>query len=218
MKGSSVPIDIYTYDCLQDQAFKEERKKTINTDFKVTGDLSNRFLMIPAISHLFTSSVSLLLNVSFHWCIFTIHDLLVCLLFSTHTILSACIVICSATLSLVNHTVFSIQFHLQSLYCTEWWHARVAWTILHGQHSTALLYSTYQSSSPHSCSLHHSELHHVGNSAIVNRPRRWSKTIVPIGDALDLIAAAVAANNSNSNCSNGDAISSRSIHRSMSIT
>ena len=38
MKGSSVPIDIYTYDCLQDQAFKEERKKTINTDFKVTGE------------------------------------------------------------------------------------------------------------------------------------------------------------------------------------
>ena len=141
MKGSSVPIDIYTYDCLQDQAFKEERKKTINTDFKVTGDLFNHFPMIPAISHLLTSSVSLLLDVSFHWCIFTIHDLLVCLLFSTHTILSACIVICSATLSLVNHTVLfnsipSAIFVLHRMVTRKSGLNYTAWT---AQHCSTLL-------------------------------------------------------------------------------
>ena len=37
MKGSSVPIDIYTYDCLQDQVFREERKRTSKTDVKIPG-------------------------------------------------------------------------------------------------------------------------------------------------------------------------------------
>jgi class 3 adenylate cyclase len=36
VKGSTVPIDIYTYDCWQDQAFKEERKKN-SMDFKHAG-------------------------------------------------------------------------------------------------------------------------------------------------------------------------------------
>ena len=37
MKGSSVPIDIYTYDCLQDQVFREERKRASKTDVKTPG-------------------------------------------------------------------------------------------------------------------------------------------------------------------------------------
>ena len=42
MKGSCVPIDIYTYDCLQDQVFREERKRiSHSSDIKISGDKLN---------------------------------------------------------------------------------------------------------------------------------------------------------------------------------
>ena len=107
MKGSLMPIDIYTYDCYQDQVFKEEiRKKTTSVaDIKTLGE-KNKCTMYSGSGFLSKNlSLSLSLCLSLSVCVCVCVSVCVSLCVSLPLCLSLCLSLSVSLTLTVSHSV-----------------------------------------------------------------------------------------------------------------